>query len=238
MARLLAASAGWVDAAGYVALFRLFTAHQSGNTSGFAVAIAGGDWAMAWRRGLSIGTYLFGVGLGALLVEQCRRRWPQWSGTVVSVAELVALAAALGIGELATGARALAPADTAPYAAAVASLAGAMGLQGVNLRQVRGRTVRTTFVTGMFINMMETFVAAWHTGRGDERHALLGIAGLLGSVSLAFFAGAVAGAAAERSWGFAALGVPIAVVAAIAVWELRIGFEPSLPDQATPDLSQ
>lgn len=238
MARMLAASAGWVDAAGYVALFHLFTAHQSGNTSGFAVAITGGDWEMAWRRGISIGAYLFGIGLGALLVEQWRRRWPRWSGTVVASAELAALGAALAVGELATHGGVLAPTDTAPYAIAVATLAGAMGLQGVNLRQVRNRTVRTTFVTGMLINMMETFVAGWHTGDPDQRRSLLGISGLLGSVSVAFLAGAVAGAAVERVWGFGALGVPIACVAAIAVWEVRIGFVPSLPDASTPDLSQ
>lgn len=232
---MLAATGGFVDAVGYIALFHLFTAHESGNSAGLGVALSGGDWTTAWRRGTAIGAYVIGVGVGTALVEQCRRRRPRWSGTVLAVAEVSALAVALGIGQAVAPGGVLLPADSGPYAAVAALLSGAMALQAVMLRRVRGRMVRTTFVTGILTNMAETFVVAWHTAGSAHRRHLLRFSRLLGSVWTAYLAGAVAGAGAERAWSFDALAVPLAAVAAVGAWYARVGYEPSLPNEGLPD---
>lgn len=230
VARVLATVGGYVDAVGYLALFRLFTAHQSGNSVGFGVAIGSGDWTTAWRRGTAIGAYVVGVLIGTLMVEVGQRWRIRSTGMAVAAAEVAALCAALGVGESAARAGVLAPADTGAYAAAAACLAGAMGLQTVVLRRVGRRTIRTTFVTGVLANLAETFVGAWFRPGREHRRRLLSLSALLGSVWVLYLGGAVAGAVAERAWSFAALAVPTAVVIAVALWQQRAGFQPDLPD--------
>ncbi len=225
---------GFVDAVGYVALFQLFTAHQSGNSAGLGVAIALGEWTMAWRRFSAIGAFFVGVALGTLIVEQCRRRRPRWSGPAVATAELLALATALGVGISAAHHGTIAVADTAAYAAAATSLAAAMGVQNVLLRRVGSGNTPTTYVTGILTSTAELFVVGLHQRRGEGRRLTFRRSGFLGSIWLVYLAGAVAGGAAETAWGFAALGFPIAVVAGVLVWQARAGLLPSLPPSSAP----
>lgn len=234
LARVLSTSGGFVDAVGYVALFRLFTAHQSGNSAGLGVAISLGEWTMAWRRFSAIGAFALGVALGTLIVEQCRRWRPRWSGAAVGSAELLALAAALAVGTSAGHHGTIAPGDTASYAAAATLLAGAMGMQNVILRRIGSDNTPTTYVTGILTATAELFVVALHQRRGEGRRLTLWRSGLLGSLWLLYLVGAIAGGAAETTWGFAALSVPIAVVAAVVVWQARVGFAPSLPPSSVP----
>lgn len=234
LARLLATVGGYVDAFGYVALFQLFTAHQSGNSAGLGAMLSTGQWTPVWRRGTPIIAYTVAVAAGTLLVEVGQRRGVRSPVAPVSLAEVAALAAALGIGEATARSGTIVPTDTASYVAAAACLAGAMGLQTVTLRRVRGRPVHTTFVTGVLSNMAEGFVAAWFLSRRGRR-ALLSLAGLLGSVWVAYLAGAVAGGAAERAWSFTALVPPMVAVAVVAGWQHRAGYQPMLP---TPGLEE
>ena len=231
VARVLAAVGGYVDAVGYVALFQLFTAHQSGNSAGLGAALGTSDWTEAWRRGLAIGAYVAGIALGTLIVEVGRLRGLRSTGAVVAAAELATLGAALGVGEASARAGLLVPAHTAVYAIAAACLAGGMGLQTVALRRVGRRTVRTTFVTGVLTTMAESLVVAWFQADRRRRQRLLSVSRLLGSIWVLYLGGAVAGALAERSWSFAALVLPIAAVGTVAVWQFRSGYQPSLPER-------
>lgn len=230
-ARVLAVVGGYVDGVGYVALYRLFTAHESGNSAGLGVALAEADWTDVWRRGLSIVGFVVGVALGTLIVELGRRADIPSTGALVGAAEIAALGAAMGVGELAAHAGKILPADTPPYAVAAACLAAGMGLQTVALRRVGQRTVRTTFVTGVLTNMAETFVAAWFRPDRTARRRALAFAGLLGSIWVLYLGGAVAGAAAELAWSFAALAIPVAVVAGVTAWQWRARHDPSVADQ-------
>lgn len=238
LALVLAATGGFVDAVGYIALYHLFTAHQSGNSDALGVALSGGEWNLAWPRATAIAAYVIGIGLGTLLVEQCRRHRPEWAGGTVALTETVALGGALAIGATATYTSHLSSTDPFPYAGAAALLACAMGLQTVSLRQVGRRTVRTTFVTGLLTNMTESFMVAMHTPRGPDRRQLLRFAGFAASVWLAYLTGAVAGGGAERVWSFDALSVPIAVIAVLAVWDFRHGYIPTLPAQGMPKAAE
>jgi uncharacterized membrane protein YoaK (UPF0700 family) len=234
LARVLGTTGGFVDAVGYVALFHLFTAHQSGNSAGLGVAIGHGEWGMAWRRVSAIGAFFVGVALGTLIVEQFRRRRPRWAGTAVATAELLALAAALGVGTSAAPHGTLSPADTASYAAAATSLAAGMGMQNVLLRRIGSDATPSTYVTGILTATAELFVVALHLKAGEGRGPTLRRAGFLGSIWFLYLVGAIAGGAAETAWGFAALSVPLAVVAAVAVWQARAGVVPSLPPTSVP----
>lgn len=230
---MLALNAGFVDAAGYVALVRLFTAHQSGNSVGLGVALGAGDWTEAWRRTTAIGAFFVGVALGTALVEIHNRRRPARSAASLAIAQIVALGLALGVGEQAAIGGRLVPAQTASYAVAAAALAGSMGLQTVSLRRVAGRTVRTTFVTGMITNIAETLVIACTRERREKarrsRRARFGYPAVLSSVWIVYLGGGVAGATAERAWSFAALSVPLAITAAVAAWDLHVPYQPDMP---------
>jgi len=235
MARLLAGVGGYVDAVGFVALFQLFIAHQSGNSAGLGVALGNGSWTDAWPRGVAIGAYVVGIALGTLLVELARWRGARSTGVVVAAAELVALGAALGIGAATSHAGHIPRAMTVPYATAASCLAGAMGLQTVMLRRVGQRTVRTTFVTGVLSDFAETFVVSWFRPDRLERWRLVRLSGLLGSVWVLYLAGAVAGGVAQRNWSFGSLAVPIALVAGVSIWEFHAGYGPSLPEEPLGD---
>lgn len=227
LARILAAIGGYVDAVGYIALYRLFTAHQSGNSAGLGVALSGGDWTTASRRATAIGAYVVGIGVGTVVVEVTRRWKPRWSGSAVALCELAALGAALGVGVGWAIDGRIPLALTAPYAADAATLASAMGLQTVVLRRVGGVTVRTTFVTGVLANMAEAFVVALFTRQRD----LFRFSGLLGSMWLAYLGGAVVGGLADRAWAFPALALPMAAIAILAAWLAVTCYEPTLPSK-------
>lgn len=230
LARLLTLVAGYVDAVGFVTLVHLFTAHQSGNSDGLGVALSGGDWTTAWRRASAIGAFLVGVALGTVIVEHYRRRRPGRAGAAVSTVELVALSASLCVGLVAAPAGRILPADSGPYAAVASLLACAMGLQNTMLRRAGARNVWTTFITGVLTNMAEAFVVALYVPRGVRRARLRRTGSFFGSIVVLYLLGAIAGAAAARAWGFGALGAPVALVGAVVVWELRVGYEPTLPD--------
>ncbi len=226
---VLAANAGFVDAAGYVALVRLFTAHQSGNTAGLGVALGAGDWTDAWRRGVSILAFVVGVGVGTALVEINNRRRPRRSAAALAAVQMLVLGLALAVGEDVSVHGRLDPAQTGAYVAAAAALAGAMGLQTVGLRRIGGRSVRTTFVTGLLTNAAENFVVGLGTRREGGRRRLLSASALLGSVWVFYLAGGVAGGVAQAAWSFAALGVPLAVTAGVAALDLKAPYLPDLP---------
>ncbi len=231
VARVLAAVGGYVDGVGFVALLGLFTAHQSGNSAGLGAALGGGEWGQVWRRGLAIGAYLVGVGLGTFVVELGRSRGVRSTGALVCVAEVAALGSALGLGAVAARSGRILPADTLSYALVATCLAGGMGLQTVSLRRVGSQTVRTTFVTGVVTEMSERLVATWFSPPGSRRQGRLR-SWLLASVWLCYLVGAVAGGAAVRSWSLTSLAVPIVAVTAIAAWQFRRGYDPGLEGSA------
>lgn len=235
LARALAANAGFVDGAGYVALVRLFTAHQSGNSVGLGVAIGAGDWTDIWRRGLAIGAFAIGVGAGTALVEMERHRHGHRSAALLAGLEVMLLAVALVVGQVASAGHVLSASRTGPYAVLAISLAAAMGVQTVSLRRVGGRTVRTTFVTGVVTNIAENLVVAWNRPPGRRRREMLSFSKLLSSIWLMYLAGGVVGAAAERGWSFAAFALPMAVTAGIAVYDVRAPYQPDLPAQGASE---
>ena len=66
---MLAWVGGFVDAAGFLVLMGLFTAHMSGNSTGLGVALATGHWDEAIRRGFVIPIFVLATMAGVAWIE-------------------------------------------------------------------------------------------------------------------------------------------------------------------------
>ncbi|MDQ2798913.1 MAG: DUF1275 domain-containing protein [Armatimonadota bacterium] len=93
----------------------------------------------------------------------------------------------------------------------------AMGLQNAALRRVGGKTVRTTYVTGMLTNLAEEIVARLFEKRdGAERQGqpTQSPLALLAGLWNGYVAGALLGSLLESRWALWALALPLAGLAA------------------------
>lgn len=130
----LTATAGWIDAIGFLRLGGLYTSFMSGNTTQFAVTLGQCEVAGALPVGGLLSAFAGGSVLGGLVKGAAPANW---------VAALVLTREALLLGTAA--ALALASPDALP---ATLLLAFAMGSQNTALLQVAGFRAGTTFVTG------------------------------------------------------------------------------------------
>ncbi|WP_339947161.1 YoaK family protein [uncultured Albimonas sp.] len=155
LARWLVVVAGAANAGGFMAVGR-YTSHMTGIVSAMAddVALAAGT---AFLAGLgSLGAFLAGAGVSAILVNLARRRGMQGEYALPLALESLLLAGFAASGPLA----AAAPGATA--AATVALLCFVMGLQNAVISKLSGARIRTTHVTGMATDLgIELGKAAW-----------------------------------------------------------------------------
>ena len=203
MAVLLAAPAGWVDAVGWLAIGTLFLAHMSCNSASAAIHAARGQWGPFLHRLGPIPCFVFGLALGRVIghvLERRRVRRRLASLLAIEGGFIVAAFIAWVLGAL----------DWMTW-----PLAAAMGVQSAALRHVAGHDVRTTFVTGMIVAIVDECIAVALRLGGDSSFVRL-----YGSVWLAFCSGAFAAAATLRALSFWTLGVPLAVLAFVLVVEV------------------
>jgi uncharacterized membrane protein YoaK (UPF0700 family) len=196
---LLACSAGYVDALGYVALGGVFTSHATGNVSAIAIALVTGTGrGIALIRAVMVAAFAVGGALGTIVLEQ--RRSPTVALVLVA---LCLLAAAFGLREAAAGSTA------AATDALVACLAIAMGIQNIALAQL-GRRAHTTHITGPLTDLASdlTLRAVSRGGEVGDRTPLRVHAGRV----CGFAAGAFVGAEAWVALGSAAPLLPAAAV--------------------------
>lgn len=227
---------GFIDAVGYITLFHLFTAHQSGNSVGLGVALGQGDWLEALHRVTPILAYVPAVALGAFLIETGQRRHVRSTVTLVLCAEAIALVAAIALGTPHLSHGRIETVTGGVYYLVAALLAGAMGLQSASLRRVAGHTVRTNFVTGVLTNLAESGVVGlfeWRDARRGKRprRPPFGRVALLAGLWAIYLAGGVVGAELDRQWQLRALALPLAVVVGAMVADV---FRPIRPTLAAP----
>src|SRR5581483_3344540 len=133
--------------------------------------------------------------------------------------------------------------NTVAFFVLVALAVGAMAIQTAALRRVGGRTVRTTYVTGMLTRLAEGIVnyaflrLDIHQGRigpadGPLRlrsalHRIVLLAGVWG----AYAAGGVVGAVLDGRWHLRALAVPVAVLVVVIVVDLTRPVRPPQPGE-------
>jgi uncharacterized membrane protein YoaK (UPF0700 family) len=155
LALLLAALAGWVDAAGLSVSAHLFLSFMSGNTTDLAVAVARRDWSHAATIAAIVALFVAGVGFGELIAPLAGRR-----GTcLVLTIEAIILAA---------GAALHAPGVSIPGLNPLFPLVFAMGLQNATMQHVGGISLSLTYVTGTLVQIGRG-LAALLTGKGNIR---------------------------------------------------------------------
>ena len=66
-------TAGFVDAVGYLVLFRIYSANMSGNSVALSIAVGRGDWMQAFVYASPILAFFPGLVLGAIMVRACKR---------------------------------------------------------------------------------------------------------------------------------------------------------------------
>lgn len=198
----LALAAGFVDAASYLGLGRIFTANMTGNTVLLGVAVATGSGSDAARAAVALAGFAAGVALGVLIVGRVEGSWPQNSAVALlieatALVALLVLWTAVGVGSL----RYL----------LIALSAVSMGSQSATVRAARAGGVATTYVTGTLTNAIARLVqrAAGTAPEQSEGPQLPG------GVWVIYALGALGGAVLERSWHGAVIAVPLVIVCAV-----------------------
>lgn len=250
LALALAAVAGSVDAIGYLALARLFTAHMSGNSARLGVDLGRGQLGPALPLAAAVGLFVAGIATGTALAEFAARRRIESVAAVVLGLQVALLGGFLAYVKLALPAGHVAVRAGADFYVPAALAILSMGVQLTVLQHVAGGTVRTTFVSGVLTGFAQEVVnwLFWlrDGAERDERHSylarVLNLGGraraqsralLLGSVWCAYAAGATVGSVTNIHWGAWALALPLAVlVAGIVVDLLRPFHDPAGGDSA------
>jgi uncharacterized membrane protein YoaK (UPF0700 family) len=212
VALLLAGTAGFVDVVGYLTLHHLFTAHMTGNTSKLGVALGRGHLGAALP--LAVVPFLFagGIAAGTLLVDGGRR----WAALGL---QAILIAIYMGYGStIVHGGTARDRTLTGFYVlAALATVA--LGLQTAALTEIRGVTVRTSYISGVLTNLAQGGARRF-SGRERDRQPLA----LLLSLCLAYLVGATAGSYTLDEFALWCLAIPLAAVLATAVADLSTGW--------------
>jgi uncharacterized membrane protein YoaK (UPF0700 family) len=250
LALVLALTAGCVDAVSYMVLWKVFTAHMSGNSASAAVHAGEDRIAEACHRAFPIPLFVFGVALGAALSEALAR-----NGRRRIFAVAVGLEAALLLLFLLWGGTILndgkIPEEPAwRFYLLVALPTLAMGVQNASLRRVGNATVRTTYISGMLCNFAEQSVQSlfwlrdqWSAQRGRRGDWLRRFAVqpsvahlcLQGGIWLAFVAGALFGVGATLRWGLLSLMGPIVCLSIIAICDLVTPISPPREGASKPE---
>ncbi len=220
----LAWIAGFVDALGYLALAKVFTAHMSGNSAAVGAELGSGNWHEAMVRGLAIPGFILGIAVGVIVETLGRRSRMQAHLAPAFVLELALLVCFLAVELVSPGAGPVA--GTVGYFLRVWLLALAMGIQSATLRRAGGARVRTTYISGMLTNMTENavFYLLQYCGcssASTQSRKPFGVrAAMFGLIFLSFLIGGICGGFGEARWGPLALFAPITglLILVVADW--------------------
>ncbi|HYM71220.1 MAG TPA: YoaK family protein [bacterium] len=217
MALLLGGSAGYLDAVGYLTL-GLFTANMTGNTVLLGIFCGEGRWGAAGRALLALALFF----AGATLAGVAARRQTRLAG--VLTVEAAVLLAGLAYWVVVLG-RLRGTVEVPGAFALIALFSVAMGIQSAAVRRVGEHRVSTTYVTGTLTSLATDLAADLLTGARRSQdgagRARDGGTALLAGVWGSYLAGALAGGFAEFRWSLWAVAAPVAVLAGMAIWDLR-----------------
>lgn len=136
--------AGFVDIVGYLAIYRIFTAHVTGTTVHLGRDLASRHWAAAAMAGTVVAGFLLGSIVGRAVIEVgARLRFPRVASLNIA-AETALLIIFVPLSQLLTFSN-----TAQKECTLLAFLALAMGLQTATLTRIGALTIHTTFVTGM-----------------------------------------------------------------------------------------
>ncbi|MBK8160432.1 MAG: DUF1275 domain-containing protein [Rhodospirillaceae bacterium] len=207
---LLAFTAGFVDTAGFIALFGLFTAHVTGNFVLIGASIAAFHVGILGKL-LALPVFVLVVALTRLYVLQAERRKTNAAGaSLLSEFTFLLLFMAVGVA-------------AAPFTDADAPLTIATGMMGVVAMAVQNAAARTVFatlspttvmtgnVTQIVIDLVDL---AMESGQKDVVRARLA---KMAPPVATFALGALAGALSYVWVGFWCLALPMSAILAAFV---------------------
>lgn len=204
---VLAALAGFIDVVCYLTLHHLFTAHMTGNTSKFGVALGRGRLWDALPLAVAPLLFVGGIVLGTLLVDAGLRR-------TLLVAQAALVAAFMGYGSQIVRNGSVPDHRLGGFYVLAALAITALGLQTAAFTELGGRTVRTTYVSGVLTHLAQALARRLY-GRGLDTRRIV----LLVAIWLAYAGGATLGSYTLGVFSLWCLAGPTAVllVAAAAV---------------------
>lgn len=215
---LLSAVAGYVDTAGFIGLFGLFTAHVTGNLVTVGSTVARHDGAGTGPRLAMLPIFMCAVAATVLFIRALRARGRPVLTPVLGI-EALALVAFLLAG-VCLGPR-IGPAHEG-WLVTVIGATGviAMGIQNALMREVLAQSAPTTMMTGnvtqFTIDLTRCLFPDKPTDaarRAEARRRLAKTSAIL----LGFVGGAALGALGVQTLGFHCLAVPALSVCALAV---------------------
>src|SRR5262245_25825708 len=155
MLLILTGAAGTVDAIGYLALGRVFTANMTGNTVLLGLHLGQEQGAAALRAIVALVGFGVGLTIGALIVERTRSTaaWPRAVTTAFGLEALM-------LGVFAIGVSATVPVrEVVEAQALIAVSAIAMGIQSAAVRRLNVPGIATTYVTGTLTSAVTGLIA-------------------------------------------------------------------------------
>ena len=242
VALALAAVAGFVDAFGFLGLFRLYAAHMSGNTASAGADLGRLDWASAVHSAFPILIFLLGVCLGALVKQMgIRRGMRSWFALTCGVEAL--LLAALMLVASGPAANGELVGNSPAYFVLVVLPSLAMGIQSATFQRVGSIGVRTTFVTGILTGLGEELIAALYGVRArrlsaDHGEAVAASPALEGTLErallfagiwAAYLMGGVLAGVSQQLWAVGALVLPVLGLLGLALLDLLRPLQPGRP---------
>jgi uncharacterized membrane protein YoaK (UPF0700 family) len=224
--------AGFVDIAGLITVYDVFTAHMTGTTVRLGEHLLQRDWRQAAITGVVVAAFVLGSVIGRVIIEIGSRSRIRSIGSITLAIEVALLAGVIAMGMHAVGFR---PQSLIAVCSLLALLAGAMGLQTATVTRIGALTVHTTFVTGMLnklAQLLSHFLfrsydlrrigSSAETGLREQRHNISRQARFLFFIWLFYLAGAFSGTWFTERFRFASLIVPCCIlVVVIAVDQAR-----------------
>ncbi len=208
---LLSGVAGYVDAAGFVALLGFFPAHLTGELVGDAIAISSGQLAARAARLWMFPVFIVSIVLSSLVARFLRgRKQRELTGLLVLLTGSLALFSACDAIAHSLHHR------HAPLWFSGACAVAAMGFQTALIRESLTGSCPTTVMTGnlaqVIVDLLDQLVGA-HSGARQlrQRSRLLSVCGAL----FAFAACATLGGWLTRSFGTISVALPTLVTAAL-----------------------
>ena len=146
--------AGFVDIAGAITIYDIFSAHMTGTTVRMGEHLVQRDWNALGITGLVLASFVVGSLAGRILIEAAAR---------AGFRSIAAITLGFETALLICGMMFVPPRPEIPFgsvALPLLMLAGAMGLQTATLTRIGPLTVHTTFVTGM-LNKLSQLLSHW-----------------------------------------------------------------------------
>ncbi len=210
LASLLCLTAGFVNAAGFLA-FSVLTTNVTGHAALFAERLALEDWKTARVVALWMFLFLAGAFISSFIVSRVGRN-QRFSYVIPILIEtlILLLVALLGYRYNHT---------LVAREVFAGSLLFAMGMQNALVSIVSGSVVRTTHLTGTFTDLGIELAQLLHRSAEDKR-AIRSRIKLRVAIIFFFMAGALGGAYLFRYIGFYSFLIPVAVLCYTLVYDI------------------